>query len=241
MKILYRISNGGYKKEKLPFADKFYCLENFLKIFGKDDVHIFADNCLPETINKLKTYNLKLTESNKGSSGQSWKMVAEYAIKHFSDQETIYFLEDDYLHRNNAFKLIEEGLHVADYVSLYDHPDKYIDGSKGGNRFVKDGGEFSKIIKTESSHWKTTTSTTMTFACKLKTLKEDWGVWDEFTKGTLPNDDQIFYKLMGIRKFKFIISAVLRGKKRKLITPIPGFSTHVESAWLSPFVDWENA
>jgi len=30
----------------------------------------------------------------------------------------------------------------------------------------------------------------------------------------------------------------LRDKGRGLVTPIPGYATHGETAWLSPLVDW---
>ena len=45
MTTLYRISDGGYKKDKLEFADKFYCLENYIEVFGKENLIVFADNC----------------------------------------------------------------------------------------------------------------------------------------------------------------------------------------------------
>jgi hypothetical protein len=30
----------------------------------------------------------------------------------------------------------------------------------------------------------------------------------------------------------------LRDKGRSLITPLPGYSTHGETAWLTPLIDW---
>jgi hypothetical protein len=236
IKTLYRISDGGYKKEKLAFANKFYCLENYLKVFGDTDLYLFADNCKPETIEKLKSYNISIQETNEGSSAQSWKRVARFALENFNDDDIIYFLEDDYLHKPIAPTLIKEGLQIADYVTLYDHPDKYINKSDGGNPLVSDGGENTKVFLTQHSHWKQTNSTTMTFATKLSTLKDDWSIWDKYTQGKHPNDDLIFYKLQGLKKLKF----KLFGKKKKLISPIPGASTHVETKWLSPLIDWSN-
>ncbi|MDX2191524.1 MAG: hypothetical protein SFY32_16855 [Bacteroidota bacterium] len=234
MKTLYRISDGGYKKEKLEFADKFYCLENYLKVFGSQGLIVFADNVKDETFARLSTYPIQLIRTNEGSSAQSWKYVAKYALQNFDLDEIVYFLEDDYLHKENAPKAIKEGLEIADYVTLYDHPDKYIDGTKGGNHLVVDGGEQTKVFLTKSSHWKQTNSTTMTFACKLQTLKDDFDIWDKYTQGSLPNDDLIFYRLQSLKKLKFKFF----GKNRKLISPIPGYSTHVEKAYLSPLIDW---
>ncbi len=46
----------------------------------------------------------------------------------------------------------------------------------------------------------------------------------KFTEGTHPNDFPMFLEL--------------RKNNRILITPIPGKSTHGETAWLSPLTDW---
>lgn len=91
MKTLYRISDGGYAKEKLPHANKFYCLENYLKVFGNEGLIVFADNCKPETLEKLRLYPIVLKITSKGSSAQSWPMVAEFAFENFSD-ETLLFI-----------------------------------------------------------------------------------------------------------------------------------------------------
>lgn len=231
---LYRISDGGYKKDKLPFADKFYCLENYLRVFGTDGLIIFADNCRPETMEKLYAYNVDVRSSNIGSSAQSWKMVAQYALNHFSDSDYLYFLEDDYLHKPGAKQILLEGLQIGDYVTLYDHPDKYIDKAKGGNPLVSNGGEATRVMLTNSCHWKQTNSTTMTFATQLATLRADWDIWDKYTRGTHPHDNMIFYHLQGLKKLKF----KLFGKRRILINPLPGYSTHVETQWLSPLTHW---
>jgi hypothetical protein len=65
----------------------------------------------------------------------------------------------------------------------------------------------------------------MTFASKVKTLKEDKDILREWTKDTYPHD---FYMFQDLIK-----------KRRKLISPIPGFSTHGEVKNLSPLINWE--
>ncbi|MBY0426544.1 MAG: hypothetical protein K2Q22_12965, partial [Cytophagales bacterium] len=155
-------------------------------------------------------------------------------LKNFSKEDVIYFLEDDYLHLPKAKQILLEGIAIAHYVTLYDHLDKYIDNGKGGNPYVFGGGELSKVLVSASTHWKTTNSTTMTFAAKLGTLVQDYSIWDKYTRGPHPHDFDIFKALIG---FGSIWNRIF-GKKRRLISPIPGQSTHVESAWLSPLIPW---
>ena len=69
-----------------------------------------------------------------------------------------------------------------------------------------------------------TNSTTMTFASKVKTLREDEDILRKWTGSTYPEDFKMFLEL--------------REKERGLITSIPGYSTHGETQWLSPYRDW---
>jgi hypothetical protein len=68
----------------------------------------------------------------------------------------------------------------------------------------------------------------MTFATTVACMKEDYEIYKHYCSGTHPNDFQIFLAL-----------AKVHG--RKLVSCLPGVSTHGEVAYLSPFVDWEQA
>jgi hypothetical protein len=168
---------------------------------------VIFDNCAPETIEELRSFagikEVKIT--NFGNAG-SLRHCLQLSSKR-PPEETIYFVEDDYLHKSPAsIKVIEEGLTVADYVTLYDHPDKY------GNAYNK--GETCKIMRTSSTHWKHTVSTTMTFASKAKVIKSDLEIWDKNTNGRHPNDHYCFQELGDLG--------------RKLACAIPGMATHCD-------------
>jgi hypothetical protein len=138
----------------------------------------------------------------------------------------VYFIENDYLHKEGSDKILQEALDMgADYATLYDHPDKYLDPQQGGNPYISGGGEITRVLMSDSTHWKMTNSTTMTFATLPSTLKEDEDVWRKHTQGTYPKDFDIFIEL--------------RKKNRVLVSSIPGYSTHGETAWLAPLTDWE--
>lgn len=223
MKLYYRISDNSYKKPKLIGATKEMCLMNFCfvfheVIFGRSMVNssafdeswvppmnIIADRCERKTMKMIADSGIPYTASDKGNAG-SFQLALEMAIESNKDDDLIYFIEDDYLHKHEAPKMLEEGIKRADYVTLYDHPDKY-------TRYYN-MGEYSKVIKTESSHWRFTASTCMTFASKVKTLKEDMEVWKKHTSDTHPWDHKIFVEL---------------GEKgRKLAVPIPGAACHTD-------------
>jgi hypothetical protein len=147
----------------------------------------------------------------------------------FNDDEVIYMVENDYLHLPKSKNIMQDCFNVLnpDYLTLYDHPDKYIEGIDGGNPFVEGGGEITRVVKSTYCHWKYTNSTTMSVAARLKTLKEDYDVIMKYIQGTYPDDFKMFLDLRD-------------NKNRVLLSSIPGYSTHGETKWLSPFTVWSD-
>lgn len=214
MHLYYRISDNSYDKEKLIGATKDVCLMNFVNvfhevIFGSAEtpaMTIIADKCSESTLSKLNKTGIPVVVTEFGNAG-SLRYALELAIEKCDENDLVYFCEDDYLHLGCAPTLLEEGIKRADYVTLYDHPDKYT--------AYYNGGEFSKVIKTTSSHWRYTVSTCMTFGTKVKNLKEDLDVWKKYTDAAHPHDHDIFLELGKI-------------KKRRLAVCIPGVACHTD-------------
>ena len=230
MKIIYRISDAGYNKVKPLYINNGNCLKNAVRVFGKENFHIIADNVSEETQRIILDCDIQDTQIDYVSVGHgagTFNLALDLALEQ-NDNEVIYFLENDYLHTKNAKTIIIEGINLgADYVSGYDHPDKYIPASRGGNPQIEDdGGETTKVYLTKSSHWKITNSTTMTFAAKVSTLKRDETILRKYTNmGHYPQDYKMFLEM--------------RENNAILVTSIPGVSTHGETMWLSPVIDWE--
>jgi hypothetical protein len=225
MKVIYRISDAGYNKVKPDYINNENCLKNFVYVFGNRNIQIIADNCSEDTLKMIRKYVHpdRITKVSVGHGAGTFNLALDEALK-LDDNEVVYFLENDYLHKLESNKVLLEGIELgADYVALYDHPDKYQDGA---NPEVEGGGEVTKVFLSKSCHWKLTNSTTMTFAAKVKTLKEDEEILRSFTSGTHPNDFHMFL--------------ALRDKGRSLITPLPGYATHGETAWLTPLINWND-
>jgi hypothetical protein len=226
MKIIYRISDAGYSKVKPDYITNEACLANAVKVFDDCEWSIIADNVSKETSDMIEKYKSKdhILYVNKGNGAATFNIALDEALK-MDDNDTVYFLENDYLHKPNSRAIIEEGFELgAKFVSLYDHPDKYLSPDKGGNPYCEGGAEDTRVYLTDSVHWKITNSTTMTFASQVSTLRENEGTLRTWTSGTHPDDFQMFLEL--------------RYAKQLLVTPIPGYATHGETAWLSPLTDW---
>tara|TARA_R110000787_G_scaffold91812_1_gene193424 strand:+ start:2185 stop:2883 length:699 start_codon:yes stop_codon:yes gene_type:complete len=224
MRIIYRISDTGYNKVKPDYITNENCLANATKEF--DDViwSVIADNVSSDTNDMIQKYVTRdcILYTEKGNGAATFNLALDEALT-YEDDETIYFIENDYLHKPGSQKTIQEAFELgADFVSLYDHPDKYVDGV---NPYVEEGGEITKVFLSKSCHWKLTNSTTMTFAAKVGTLKKYESILRKYTSTTHPDDFKMWVEL--------------RKQEASLITPLPGYATHGETAWLSPLNNWK--
>ena len=226
MKIIYRISDAGYNKVKPNYINNEACLKNATEVFKDADWLVIADNVSEPTENMIRKYVAEdcIEWVSVGHGAGTFNLALDEALT-LNDDEIVYFIENDYLHKPESQKILEEGFNLgASFVSLYDHPDKYLDPRYGGNPYCEGGAEETRVYLTNSCHWKITNSTTMTFAAKVSILKKIEPTLRKWTSGTHPDDFKMFLDL--------------RNQGEILITPLPGYATHGEVAWLSPLTDW---
>lgn len=170
----------------------------------------------------LQNKNVNKVSMLGGSDSQSFLNILNYIMKqNYDDNDIIYFLEDDYLHRAGWVDIMLEGFEYigADYYTLYDHPDKYYLQMYESLQ--------SKIIVTPSIHWRTTPSTTNTYACKFETLKKHLDIHIQYC-------DLVEKWVKDHDKFTHLWKI-----GSNLISCMPGYSTHVEGNMLSPIINWE--
>jgi hypothetical protein len=225
MFVIYRISDTGYQKDKPDYINNQNCFKNALRTFNKANWWVIADNVGDETKEYLNSKVKTVEYVSVGNGAGTFNLALDIAIN-LPNDEIVYFLENDYLHKPEADKIIESGFDLGfDYVTAYDHPDKYLNPIEGGNPFCSGRAEDTRVYLGEQCHWKLTNSTTMTFAAKVKTLKEDEDILRKYTSTTHPYDFQMFMEL--------------KQKGRRLASSIPGFATHGETDWLSPLTNWK--
>ena len=228
MKVYYRLSNleAGMSKKKIPNATKQHCLENCIKEFGKENITILGDTLNEETKTYVESLNLRLIEVSNGTGAGTFRDALDLAIKENKDNDLVYLLEDDFLHKPNSKNIIIEGLSKYNgYITLYDHPDKYLNKENGGNPFIEQGGEATRLVKTDSVHWKITNSTVMSFACRTSRIKSDYELILKHSSANITDSFRFFIDLNQIKGIPVLSS-------------VPGYSTHCESSWLSPLTNW---
>ncbi len=241
--LFYRITSKSNDKPRLDGFSKIDCLNNLLEHFPDYKMICVADNCddlIYELLEKKNFY--KLVRTSLGNCG-SFKYLLNNELPSLTDDDLIYFVEDDYLHRAGSAQALEEGLKYFNYVTLYDHPDKYGINSPNTNPLVPKGplSEVTQIFRGVSTIWRTTNSTTMTFGVNAKTMRMDSWIWRLVNTGfNTPRDFHAWIYLTGPKEFslrtaKSIFAAQLLSRmhallspRRTLGVPLNSFSAHLQ-------------
>lgn len=215
--IIYRatsnVSGGGHDRpENFSYTR---CLDNILStIRDREDVkfHFLCDG----TYNGPRDYMDSVIEFEGGSDVASFLFAWNFAKElNLEEDDLLYFLENDYLHVDGwvdkVFDIFKS-YNINGYVSLYDCPDKY--SSSDYPDLV------SCVYITQTSHWRTTPSTTGTFIINKRIFDEDSDVHTTYYSD----------------HHKFVWLTENRG--RLVITPIPTLSTHCVARYMAPIVNW---
>lgn len=205
-------------KERPQWFNYEKCFVNLLDTIQKHNISLNvvydgndSDNFIFKYKDKFNLYRIE-QGSDFGSFVETWKLVKE---SHISDDELIYFLENDYLHQKDWYEKVVDFFKKHDhltYLSLYDHLDKYI--------FDDYINLQSQLMITQNHHWRTTPSTCGSFIITKKLFDLDYDIHTN-----IYTDHGKFLKLN-------------QERGRKVVTPIPGLSTHCSYDLLSPTIDW---
>jgi len=217
--IYYRHASNCIVQNRPDWFSFEKCWENLLKtIEGKNNINLTLalDGNIEDDFTKKNQNKFELFSTNHGSSLLSYRDLLKHIQNTEMDQnDLIYFVENDYLHLDNwVDKVIDlfECYQSLNYVSLYDHNDKYMP--------IYDNLA-SKIITSKSHHWRTTPSTCGTFIITRDMFDKDYDVWESAV-----GDHNTFLYLN-------------QERQRYVLTPIPGLATHCMEGLLSPTIKWK--
>ncbi|NDE51361.1 MAG: hypothetical protein EB029_03825 [Actinobacteria bacterium] len=180
------------------------------------DIHVVYDEHFGKLEETFLSKFENVTVINAGNEAQSFLKTLELVFSYdFDDETIIYLLEDDYLHKPNWSPILLEAFTLpVEYASLYDHLDKYI-----GKQYRTLS---SQIFATKSCHWRTSPSTTNTYASRYLRLKEDKAIHKHYSESAQKGVSRDHEKFVYLGK-----------SGRRLVTSIPGYSTQCDDFLLS--------
>jgi len=205
-------------KKRLPGFSHELCYRNLIETFDfkRANLTFIFDEARGKRSEHFLKSEKNVVEICEGTEAGSFMRLLDHVSKlDFSPDTLLYFVEDDYLHRPGWIDILLEGIEIAEYVTLYDHNDKY----------CQYPNLTSRIFAGPSCHWRTTPSTTNTFALRFETLLRDLPIHRQFSMDRPITADH--------EKF-----CQLQAQGTMLISPMPGWSTHAEPEFASPCIDW---
>jgi hypothetical protein len=236
------------------------CLRSFKDSLGGLRVKIWAilDGCPPAYEALFRKYfddsQLAVVKLEGVGNQRTFAKQIEMLLDQ-SDAELVYFAEDDYFYLADQFSSMIEFLRTdpeVDFLSPFDHLDCYHLALH----------RTPKWIRTYAGrHWRTASSTCLTFLTRKATLAKyravfhsyvhgnfDSSLWLSLTKQRVRNPLFLVRSLLvGSFDWKIIVKAwlycwrqILLGKKVKLWVPVPGIATHLDAHSLSPGIDWQH-
>jgi hypothetical protein len=259
--VAYRIYPGISKIPPFHSTDKYklseMCLRSFKGALGNIKVKVFAilDGCPPEYESLFrgvfKDDALEIVALNKEGNHKTFSRQIDILTAQ-TEAEYVYFAEDDYFYFPDAMVKMVDFMRKhpdADFVTPYDHPDSYYTSSRFERHLVKPHGD---------RYWRTASSTCLTFLTSRATLIRTASTLRTFSSGNL--DCPVWLALtqkFGLvdprvhmqDRFRLKILAltwiwgfrrILFGRPYRLWAPLPTLSTHMESAFLAPLIDWQD-
>lgn len=261
--VAYRIYPGISKPLAIYNEDKFklakLAFRSFINALGglKIRLYLILDSCPKIYKESLLSYfaNATIIEVSRAGNSKTFEMQTELLLEQ-QESNLIYFAEDDYFYRPNAFeKALDFYLHNSpDFLTLYYHPDCL-------NLKIHKIGKHNQILHKNLS-WLQVGSTTLTFLTTKKILFEtkkvfttfsrrnyDASIWFALTKFGICNPKFYslpFTTLNGTFYFKLVAKMwfyswwqIILGKKFTLFAPNPSLATHLERDSLAPNVPWD--
>ena len=265
--VVYRIYPGVSKVPIIHPNNKFelskVAVKSFKESLGdmKVKLWVLLDNCSEEYENLFKdifsNYDVEYLNFPGVGNYKTFNKQLDILIdQKYSD--TVYVAEDDYIFLPNALK---EAVHFInssnerdsiDFLTIYDSLDFY-------NMKFHDYKSTIKCYK--NRHWRSISSTTLSFMTKRDTLKNtknafdsysrkknfDSSLWMSLTKINLfqfssifrfiKNNDRDFVRIA--KAWIYCWKQIIFGKKYSLWSPVPSLGTHLDNQGISPIIDWK--
>lgn len=204
------------------------------------EIHVLGDRLSDELMRffRFHTPNVTLGEWGNDESIRQGILLAET----FSDEDWVFFCEDDYLHQPTMFTVVDDLIRnretYLDYrirppymillLSSFRNNPVVINPADDPNRYLPKKRFLSFLFVSKYSHWRQVSNTTFTFFIQVHTVRK-------YKKALLKSsigakDGMLSRKLYARLWFRDRVLC---------LSPIHGLSTHLHDCVMSPFVDWE--
>lgn len=259
---VYRSAPGGNRKARPPFYSKEIALRSFTAAADElpDGERIFVnDGEIPAAQRSLieATATEVIQLGGVGNARSYRACLALTDARSWSDDDIVYFAEDDYLYAPDAFRRLVaavEQIPGGAYFTLYDHPDYY--SMRAHRNYTLRRRRSARQVGNVG--WRQVRSTCLTYAARVGAIRRDSWVHYLCSRDGIPLDYPIWSIVEGaggfvvprllkpaprpdeLRILRRHVGRLVYGHSRRnpLYACRPGLATHLENAGLSPGRDW---
>jgi hypothetical protein len=263
---VYRTTGSENRKARPEWYSKALALESYLgslaAVADAGDLVFVVDGPMAEAeVARLgRAGEVVQLEGVGNSSSYRSALDLAYGRASWSDDDLVYFAEDDYLYRPGALPAVHGAaarVAAAAFFTPYDAPDYY---DLAVHRRYRSAHEQDRW-EVDGVTWRAVRSTTMTFAARLGALRRVAPLHVLGTRGRYPRDFDIWSgALTYAHRYRLARSlpysprttpvrgprpglaadarAVFGRPPGLLIAPEAPLATHGEANWLTPGADW---
>lgn len=184
LRVLYRSYGGTNMKGRPEYFDKVRCLHSLLRAAERVGAQItFINNGpVPEHLVRLMRSAGEITELPGLRMPKSFQAALQQATaSDWPDEEVVWYSEDDYLYRPEAFERLAEIAAAAptvDYFGLYaGTPAHQLLREPLPSDGTPRGWAQSPPVDVDGQEWVQVRNTTASFGARLGALREDEGIF----------------------------------------------------------------
>ncbi len=262
--IVYRSALVENKAPRPPYYSKDACLGSFLSTLKAPglplgDVLFVNDDVIQGIRREAMDAHGEVIELPRVGNAASYRAVVSLPDwRGWSDDDLVYFVEDDYLHVREALpRLVEAAASVrrAAFFTLYRHPDYFVRPEHLRYRRQTSG----RRVTVGDTRWEPCWGTPLTFAARVSRFRVIAGIHALAARGSHPNDIAMWKATQRVGWHRLIhlfatpsrltdleamatgAVELLTGRARRqdlLMYPTPTLATHAHEPFIAEGRQW---
>jgi hypothetical protein len=264
---VYRSTAFENNKRRPPYYSKDTALASFTQSLSRcqavGDLVFLNDgpSLPPARLSRMHEAGEVIELSALGNGGSYRCALSLLETRSWAPDDIVYFAEDDYLYRPEAFAELVEAATVIDsasFFTLYDHTDYYTEPlQRTFQRFHR-----KRSWRVGAIDWRAARTTTMSFGARVGDMRaqswihflgttdvhpSDAYIWDASQSAVGRILIPIFFRCLNRRDTvtvnlkrcrRMVIDYNAQRRRLLLVAPRVSLATHMQEPFLAPNVDW---
>jgi hypothetical protein len=181
LRLVYRLYGGENHKGRPSYYSKLTSLASLLAAAVRAEVEVttIADGPIPDDLRRMAESAGEVVDLPGGPVGMRasfWYGIRFPDLRNWSDDDVVYFCEDDYLHRADAVERLYEAVQAMPQASYFALSATTADFPAGPGFVEHEDWHPQPDATVGDTRWVQIQSSTSTFAARVGALRADRGI-----------------------------------------------------------------